>query len=139
VAAGDPSAPLQAALHAAINAGVPELAGRVRDRVSADAKFPYVSFGEIQATPDGADCVDGFEVFVTLHVWSRDGNGRVRGSVHVRELISALRAALHEAELAVAGWRAVLVEVSDARSFQDPDGLTTHGVVTVRALLDPAG
>ncbi|WP_454914985.1 DUF3168 domain-containing protein [Xanthobacter sediminis] len=131
----DPSGPLQVALHDALRADAAVAAlvgGRIYDAVPADAVFPYVAIGEAQTVDDGAACLDAAECFVTLHVWSR-----VKGAVEARRITSAVAAALDDAAFDLSPDH-VLVEIAStgARTFLDPDGLTTHGVVTIRALTE---
>jgi len=128
----DPSLPLQGAYVARLKAQVSEVANRVYDRIPATAIFPYFQIGDIQTISDGADCLDSTELFVTLHIWSRAG-----GQEETRRLASAVRAALHEWLPELAGFRVVEHEHRDTRTLDDPDGVTSHGVMTFRALIDP--
>ena len=105
------------------------VAQRVYDEPPQNRAFPYVELGTIQTLPDRADCVEGSESFLTLHAWSRGV-----GMVETRRVIGAVRDALQDAELALEGHRLNLLEFQDARTLDDPDGLTKHGVLTFRAL-----
>lgn len=131
----DPSAALQAAIYRALRddaAVAGFVGGRVFDAVPADADFPYIAIGEVQTVDDGAACIDAAECFVTLHIWSQ-----AKGAVEARRITSAVAAALDDAALNLSPDH-VLVEIAStgARTFIDPDGLTTHGVVTIRALTE---
>jgi hypothetical protein len=135
----DPALALQGALIAAMKAaaGVVALVStRVYDNppstsTGAVATFPYITIGEAQSIPQRADCIDGTEHFVAVHAWSR-----AVGFTEVKRIASAVRAALHEAEPAVAGYRLIDLAVQDTRFLRDPDGLTSHSVVNLRAVLD---
>ena len=108
------------------------LAGRVYDAVPADAPCPYVEIADGQTIADDAECLDGVEVFLDLHVWSR-----AVGAVECRTIAGLVRTALHKASLPLEGWALIDLMHRDTRFLSDPDGVTTHAVVTVRALIDP--
>lgn len=130
----DPSLALQGAINLKVRADVVGLGGRVFDQVQADVAFPYLEIGEFQTLDDGAQCIDAVEVFATLHVWSR-----AVGQVEVKTLASAVRGALHEAELDLgAAWQFLEIAHQDTRYLKDPDGLTSHAVLTFRALVAAA-
>ena len=104
---------------------------RVYDRPPAAVSFPYVDLGEMQELEDGAACIDGSEVIMTLHVWSR-----AVGQVDAKRGVDALRQALDATAPGMTGHAAVSVAFEDARYLVDPDGITTHAVVTFRALTE---
>lgn len=132
-----PDLALQDAMVATLkaNAAVAAIVGaRIYDRVPDKAPLPLVDIGEIQVIADDADCLEGSsEVYATLHAWSRSV-----GAVECRRLAAAVVAALHLAALDLGvDWRLVDIRHHDTRVFTDADGLTSHGVVTFRALIDP--
>lgn len=129
----DPSLPLQGAYVARLKSQVSEIAGRVYDRIPPTATFPYFQIGDIQTVSDGAGCLDATEVYVTLHIWSR-----AVGQVESRRLAAAARTALHGWLPTLEGFRVVEHEHRDTRTLDDPDGITSHAVLTFRALIDPA-
>ena len=115
------------------DAGVTALIGqRVYDQPPASPTFPYLTLGEDQIIPDRADCYEGDEVTLTLHVWSR-----AVGFPEAKRITVAVRAALKDAPLVLAGHRLIDFVFGDARSFRDEDPLTTHSILTFRALTEP--
>lgn len=130
----DPSLALQGAINTRLRSQVSGVANRVFDRVPADVVFPYVELGEFQTVDDGAQCHDGHEVYVTLHVWSRG-----IGQVEAKTIAGAVRGVLHEAELNIgSAWQFLELAHQDTRYLKDPDGLTSHAVLTFRALVAAA-
>lgn len=127
----DPALALQGAVNVRVRAAVPAVSGRVLDRVPAEVVFPYVELGEFQTLDDGASCIDAVEIFATLHVWSR-----AVGQVECKAIAGTVRAALHEAELDL-GPEFQFLEIAhrETRHLKDPDGLTSHAVVTFRSLV----
>lgn len=126
----DPSLALQGAINTRLRAQVPTVGNRVFDRVPADVAFPYIELGEFQTVDDGAQCHDGQEVFITLHVWSR-----TVGQVEAKTIAGAVRGALHEVELSLGSdWQFLEIAHQDTRYLKDPDGLTSHAVLSFRAL-----
>lgn len=131
----DPAIHVQGAYVARLKAQVPAVASRVHDRAPQDVQFPFLQIGDIQTVEDGADCIDATEVTVTLHVWSR-----APGRAECRQIAGACRAALHEwlPDLSAQGFRCVEHMHRDTRTLGDPDGITSHGVLTFRLLIDRA-
>ena len=130
----DPSLALQGAINTRLRSQVAAVSNRVFDRVPADVVFPYIELGEFQTVDDGAQCHDGQEVYATLHVWSR-----AVGQVEAKALAGAVRGSLHEAELDLgADWQFLEIAHQDTRYLKEPDGLTSHAVLTFRALVAAA-
>jgi hypothetical protein len=132
----DPSLELQRVILARLKADAELTAivnGRIYDRPPTNAAFPYVTLGEADVLAQRADCYDGSDVSMPIHGWSR-----AVGFPEAKRIASAIRASLHEAPLVLAaGERLVEITVTDNRALRDPDGLTSHTVVTVRALTEP--
>ena len=130
----DPSLALQGAINVRLRAEVAALEQRVLDEVPADVVFPYVELGEFQTLDDGAQCHDGMEVYATLHVWSRGA-----GQVEAKTIAGAVRGALHDVDLDLgAAWQFLEIAHQDTRYLKDPDGRTSHAVLTFRALIAAA-
>jgi hypothetical protein len=131
---GDPSLALQIAINLRLRTDIAAVDSRVFDRVPADVAFPYIELGEFQTLDDGAQCHDGMEVFATLHVWSR-----AIGQVEVKTIAGAARGSIHEAELDLgAAWQFLEIAHQDTRYLKDPDGVTSHAVLTFKALVAAA-
>lgn len=128
----DASLALQKAMVSALKAGVAGVANRVYDRPPQAVAYPFIRVADGQTVADEAECIAGVEVFFDVHVWSQ-----AVGSVECRTLAGDVRAALHHAELTLdSPWALVELQHRDTRFLSDPDGLTSHAVVTVRALID---
>jgi hypothetical protein len=108
------------------------VSGRVYDRVPAGATLPYVTIRNIQAVDDGAECINGHEVFLDLDVWSN-----AVGKVQASQAASAVRSALHEAPLVLDEPHA-LVEIMhrDTNVGDGGDELLTRARITFRALVE---
>ncbi|MFT3726318.1 MAG: DUF3168 domain-containing protein [Terricaulis sp.] len=114
--------------------GVKALLGdsaRVYDDPPPDPVFPYVTLGRVETKPADANGAEALEHALTLHVWSRYG-----GRAEALEVVSALRAALHDASFAVEGRHLIFLFASFADVFRSGDGRTTHGVLRLRALTE---
>ncbi|MDW9792119.1 DUF3168 domain-containing protein [Sinorhizobium meliloti] len=115
-------------------AGVMALAGGVYDRVPADpykTKTAYVSFGPSDVVDDSADCIISGEHTFQLDVWSK-----AVGQVEAKRLVDLIYRTLHEQELQLTENALAEIRVDFRRVFVDPDGLTTHGVVSVTARIE---
>ena len=132
----DASLPVQKAIRARLiaDAAVNGLvAGRIYDGVPLNATKPYLSFGPFQVLPEDADCSDGVSIFVTLDGWTAGPD-----SVVTKRLGAAVAASLAWAEMTLdEGQRLVICSIEQLNYLREPDGLTGHAVVTVRAQTEP--
>lgn len=131
----EPSLELQGAIVSTLKntAAVTALtAQRIYDKPPASPSFPYVTVGDDQTIGDHAECLEGsVEVNANIHVWSR-----ALGKVEAKKIAGAIVTALNAVALTVTGYRLVLIEHTSTRHLDDPDGITSHSVVTLRALID---
>ncbi len=137
----DASYELQIAIVGALKSdgAVRRLVGdRVYDNVPRDANgkiatanFPYISLGPEQTLPDGYDCQDGSEITIQIDAWSR-----AVGFPEVKKIADAVRKVLHDADLALVENALVSIEFESRRVLRDPDGKTSHAVITFRAVVE---
>jgi hypothetical protein len=123
---GNVQAALYGALIAADVAG-----GRVYDGQKQQENpvpgSPIVNIGPKTVVNDDDTSGDALEVTFQLDIWSR-----YDGSKEINEVQTAIRAALHLANLTVSGLTSCNTFVDGYSDFLDPDGETRHGVVRVR-------
>jgi hypothetical protein len=134
----EPSLALQGALVTVLKADAATnalVAGRIYDRVPNNAVFPYVRVGDDQVTPQHAECLYGStEVFANCHVFSQ-----AVGKVEAKKISGAIVTAINTKDLPLApDYALVLVEHDLTLHLDEPDGLTSHSVVTFHALIDEA-
>lgn len=111
------------------NTGVSALVDGVYDRIPADpfgAKAAYVSFGPVDVLEDDAEGIVGGIHTIQVDCWSRSV-----GSVGCKRIVDAVKEALHDRPADLPSYGLVQMRVRMRRTFADPDGLTTHGVVSV--------
>lgn len=128
----DPSLALQKAIRDAIDAGVPEIGGRVFDTPPLDAAYPYVTIGEGQVLDDRADCYRGSEIYLDIHVWSR-----AVGFPEAKRIAGGIRDCVDDADLILDGHSLEMIRFRDQRALRDPDGVSSHIAMTFRALTQP--
>lgn len=121
---------LQKALYAAVVAAVPT-AVKVYDDVPDNAVEPFVRIGEMTAVPWDTDSSFGSEDTVTIHSWSV-----YRGAKEVKDIMSVIKAALHEQDLSAFGLKIVMVVLEYTEVIVESDGLTRHGVQRFRILME---
>lgn len=131
----DASLAVSSALVARLRAEVPALGSRVYDRPPKAVDFPYARIGDTQALDDGGQDLDICEITVTLHVYSR-----AVGAAETRGLCRTIAASLKGwlPDLTAAGFVAVSLHQPEAKIFEEQDGHTTHGVITVTASVEPS-
>lgn len=115
---------------------VTEVGDRVFDgSAPADAETPYIVVADGQTVLDDADCAEGREEFLTVHIWA---NARPDLSV-ARQVTDAVIRAFRDWEPQAAGDHPVIEVVCEgARVFPDQDPSFAHGVVQVSVLVDEA-
>lgn len=129
-----PALALQKAIFAALTAdtAVGALIGdRIFDAAPRNAVFPYASFGEVRTTDWSTGTEAGTEHRVTLHAWSRE-----RGKAETLAILAVIEAALHDAALDLDGHRLVNLRAEGSSAAREPDGITWHGVLRVRAVTE---
>lgn len=98
----------------------------------AEPKEAYVSFGQHDYAEDDADCIVGSEHTFQLDVWSR-----LVGFPACKRICDRIKKILHEADLVMPTENALAsIRVPAVRFVRDRDGLTSHGIVTVTALIE---
>lgn len=135
----EPALELQRSIYQTLiasNALKSAMGGEVRayDRAPPVPVPPYITFSEAQLLDDGVGCEDDmFEAFVDLHVWSR-----TVGQAEAKTISGIVRTEMMALEIA-ADWQIKIARVQSTRHMNDPDGLTSHSVITCRFLLEPTG
>ncbi|MEO0343018.1 MAG: DUF3168 domain-containing protein [Pseudomonadota bacterium] len=113
---------------AAVNALV---SGAVYDRIPKDAPMPYIQIGATDETPLDASCFVYSEHTVQLDVFSREF-----GQVECKRITDAIKRALHYADLSLNDNSIGDVRVDSIRYLTDPDGVTTHGIVNIKTIVE---
>ncbi len=93
---------------------------------------PYATIGDGQQLPDKAECIDGSEIFVDIHVFSRG-----KGDAEIKSIASAISDAVDDVALTLASHRCVQIQRENAIFRKDPDTLTRHSILTFKALTEP--
>ena len=92
---------------------------------------PRVILGEDQELP-GDDVVGRYtELYATMHVWSKEP-----GVKRAKLIVSAMRRVLNGQRWNDGSYRCLDTRFQSARFLRDPDGESTHGVVTFKAVLE---
>ncbi|WP_438748406.1 DUF3168 domain-containing protein [Pararhizobium sp. O133] len=97
----------------------------------AAPKEGYVTIGEAQMLRDDAACLEGGQVYLTLHGWSRKV-----GYPAVRAIADAVVEALHMKTLAMPTHRFISIMHRQTRTFRDADGISSHAVIEFIANFD---
>lgn len=106
---------------------------RIYDQPPQDPVFPYLTFGPSQSRFIDAQDAPAQEHEFTLHMWSR-----YRGRREVREFIGFLASAIESGTPVMTDFRMVSVRPLFIDVFRMSDGLTTHGVLRLKAVTEPA-
>lgn len=115
------------------DAGVAALVeGRVVDKPDPALALPYISIGSSDWVEDDADCIDARIEAVQIDTWSEEG-GQRESKAMVDAVQRAVRALRADPAAQMEAHALVGIRVVSARIFQDRDGVTYHGVVTLEA------
>jgi hypothetical protein len=110
------------------------ISGRVYDRVPAGAALPYAHIRNFQAVDDGAECVDGLEVYIDIDVWSN-----AVGKVEASRAASAIRKSLNFAPLVLDEPYALAeIDHRDTNVGDGGDGILSRARLSFRALVESA-
>jgi hypothetical protein len=120
---------LQQSVFAALSADS-ALTGRIFDDVPQGTPLPYVTLGQLTTQDWSTGGEDGAEHVFLVHVWSE-----AAGKKQAHELLGAIRAALHDQPLAVAGHRLVNLRHERSEIRRTSDGV--HGTARFRAVTEP--
>lgn len=126
---------LQQAIHQKL-AGLPAVlallgGAHIWDDVPRGASFPYVTFGITSEQDWSTGTEAGGEHILTLHIWSR-----AAGRHEVDAIADAIRLALHDQPLALAGHRLVNLRQEYAEARRDAGKELYHGVIRLRAVTE---
>lgn len=116
---------------------VPEITAladrRVYDRVPEKPIFPYISFGASDVVDDGAECVEAETHTIQLDVWSRSV-----GKVECKNIVDGIKKVLNNDTPELSDNAVVEITVPFTKIVADPDGLTTHGIISVEIKVEIA-
>lgn len=127
--------PLQEAMAAALAAdsGMKALVGdpvRLHDDVPRNPVYPFLTLGEGGEIDWSVQGFEGVEVRAVATVWSR-----YAGRKEVKLIVDRIRIVLHDASLAVSGWRLVNLRRESTEFARGPGG-AYRGVARFRAVLE---
>lgn len=108
-------------------------ASAILDVNQRPAPSPSIILGESQAVDEGTSLRRAHvRIFHTIHVWKREPS--LEG---VKLICGAIRTAINAGRLDLGtGLHCADALVSSMRQMRDPDGETSHGVVTVEVLVN---
>jgi len=130
----DPSLELQKAIRSRLAASsavtvlVPTTA--IVDRNSRPEVFPCIVIGEGQTVADEGLARTRTLAFADLHIWKSEP-----GLAGCKAIAGAIRSALTDAIWTLNGFHVADLYVSSSRFLRDPDGLHSHGIVSLQAAL----
>jgi hypothetical protein len=108
-----------------------DLVNGVFDHVPQGQDYPYITIGEDTSLEWDTDTNLGQESTLTIHTWSRE-----YGRAEVKTIMSAIYRVLHRQPLEIDDGAHVLSNVEFSETFLEADGVTRHGVMRVRVIVD---
>lgn len=107
-------------------------AHHIVDRTSVPPLDPSIVLGEAQTVDEGASMQrDRLRVYSTIHIWKVEESFST-----IRRIGWGIRVAVRGGRLDLgAGFQCVDCLVASQRNLRDPDGRTSHGVVTIETLV----
>jgi hypothetical protein len=105
---------------------------RIFDRVPRNGDFPYLTLGLAQGIDQTIQCLVNWDAIAEVHVWSR-----AVGFPEGKAIAVACDDALANRYPVLAGMFTGWFEATGQRWLNDPDGLTTHGVLEYRSRYGP--
>lgn len=105
-------------------------AANIVDRNGTPAVFPCILLGEGQTVHGGDIARRRHEVFVDLHIWQKE-----TGLVFSKQVAGAIRDALADSRWIATGLNVADLRVISSRFMRDPNGIHSHGVLSLTALV----
>ncbi|MDS9468697.1 DUF3168 domain-containing protein [Paracoccus sp. MBLB3053] len=109
---------------------VPALGGRVYDRATEDAIFPYCTLGPSYWTDGSVECIEAREVTLQADIWHSQASKGAAEDV-VDDVAAALNGWADQNALTMHPASVSLVRIMD-----DPDGVTIHGVIQIEVMVE---
>lgn len=103
-------------------------ASSILDKNARPVPFPSIIIGEGQTIPASSIARNRHEVFFDLHVWATE-----TGVTTSKQITGAIRSALADTVWTVTGLHVGDLHITSTRFLRNPDGLHSHGIVSVRA------
>lgn len=111
---------------------VPGLTG-VYDRATESAVYPYAAMGPSYWNDQSVECIEAREITLQIDLWHSQSNKGVAEDL-TDDIATALRGWADTDALTMHP-----LEIDTARVTDDPDGVSVHGIVVVRAMVEDDG
>jgi hypothetical protein len=120
-------------LHKAIRDRIKDVTGReVYDDFPENVSMPYIVAGEIEGRDWSDKFQPGQQVIATIHIWSS-----YPGRKEVAEIMDETLQALSSESLSLSDeFKAVLSSLDLSQIIIDIDGMTRHGILKLRFLIE---
>jgi hypothetical protein len=105
-------------------------AENIIDRNARPNPDPSIILGEDQEVDENRIRRNVVRIYSTLHVWKKEDS--LEG---VKAIGAAIKAALRAGVASSPAYRISACYVASARYLRDPDGETSHGVVTIESMV----
>lgn len=105
---------------------------RVHDRLIEKATLPHILFATIDSRDWSTSTESGEEHTLRLEVWS-DENGKREA----QSIMAAVKAALHDRALTLAGHRLVNLRLVSSTLKREPKSRRHEAILTFRAVTEP--
>lgn len=111
---------------------VPGLTG-VYDRATESAAYPYATMGASYWNDQSVECIEAREITLQIDLWHSQSNKGVAEDM-TDDIATALRGWADTDALTMHP-----LEIESVRVNDDPDGVSVHGIVIVRAMVEGDG
>ncbi|KAA9369560.1 DUF3168 domain-containing protein [Ochrobactrum quorumnocens] len=108
------------------------VSSRIWDHPPADREFPYISLGPDNFRVEDADCIPMREQTLQIDCWSRE-NGK---KWPCKEIVDSVVNVLRNIDGDLTDGALVETRIDLARVIDDPDGITSHGIVQFTAIIE---
>ncbi len=105
-------------------------AANIIDRNTRPEVFPLIDVGLAHATDDSATCIVAYEVYLDIHVWTKENT-----MADVKSISGEVIRALRDASGTQDGF-ALDINFETSEFMRDPSGEHSHGVLTFRILAE---
>lgn len=107
-------------------------ADNIRERNNRPNPKPSIILGDGQSVDEGDTIArNRLRIYCDLHVWIEE-----KSTAGAKAVAGAIRTAMRSKLSTSPGFHIVDARVESTRFLRDPDGLTSHAVITVNAIVE---
>lgn len=127
----------QQLIYSALDYDIPlkDMVTGVFDFVPDNQRMPYITIGDDTGIDWGSDSTEGADISIDINVWAQDDEDAM-GRMGVKTIMGRVREILHDREFFHNHYSVDLCVWERSQVMTDSDGITRHGIITFKLLIE---